>query len=111
MLVEWVTSTNIVLLDQCICKDDEISHDGCCGDFRGFPGGAHSFVCISQIFVEADGYEGRHIERPADTRLATTNESATCPCAGLARNGRYGASFVSAEIGHLCSAEESNDDR
>jgi hypothetical protein len=54
-----------ILLDECICDDDELSHGGGDGDFGEFSVLAEVLVEGFDGGIDADGDDGSHVERAA----------------------------------------------
>ena len=73
--------------DECVSKDDELSHDGCDGELWRFPRGDELLVFGFEIWVEPEGDEGRHVERVADLFASSLHEGLALPLAGLPRHG------------------------
>jgi hypothetical protein len=87
-------------LDQGICEFDELSHEGCQGDFWGFSGGDHGLIFVFEVWVETGGDEGGHVEGIAKVFAPALNEGLATPFAGLACHGRKAGQAYAASLTH-----------
>lgn len=96
-----------VLFQECVCEDDEFSHEGGDGLFWRFSCGDELVIFDFHIGVEAHGDEGWHVKRLAHLFAPTMDEGFALPLTRLAGDGceagkGCGLFFVkAAEFGHL----------
>ena len=50
------------MVQECVGEDDELSHDGCDGDFGRLSGGDEGLILGFYVGVEADGDQCGHVE-------------------------------------------------
>lgn len=72
-----------ICFKQGVCDDDELSHDGGDGDFRGFSGGDELLIFGFQVRIEASSDEGGHVKRLTDVGSPSADEALAFPLAGL----------------------------
>lgn len=76
-----------ICFEQCVCGDDELSHDGGDGDLGGFSCCDELLVFGFQVRVVARCDEGRHVESLPDIAASAAYEALAFPLPGLARDG------------------------
>jgi hypothetical protein len=95
-----------------VCQDEELAHDGSEGKFCGLTGCDELRVFCFQIWVEACGDEGWHLESLADAGPSAADEGAADPASGLARDRSKSAKacglagFEGSSFGHFNQQSE-----
>ena len=72
-----------ICFDAFVGHDDELSHQHGDGDFGGFSGGAEGHVLCFEVWIEAHGNEGGHVEGLSEVMSAALNERLAGPGSGL----------------------------
>ncbi len=97
----------MLFTQECVGEDNELSHNGCDGDFRSFSGFFELVVLGLEIGIEADGDERRHVEGLPDDGPSASDEGTSGPSSGLPVDWRKarelaGGLFIQfAQFGHL----------
>lgn len=73
----------MLFTQECVCQDNELSHDRGDGDFGWLSGFSQSVVFCLEIGIEAGGDECRHVERLPDDGPSTDDEGASGSSPGL----------------------------
>lgn len=71
--------------EECVGEDDELSHDGCDGDLRGFSGSDHRFVFCLNVSIEAGRDESWHVESLAQDGATAADVAASAMLSTVAR--------------------------
>ena len=96
-----------VITYECVCEDDEFSHDCCDGDLWHFTSGDESVIRGFEIGVEPGGYEGGHVECLTDVGASSVDERPAGTFTGLSHDGGCagqacgGLAIEVAEFGHV----------
>lgn len=77
-----------ICFDECVSKFDELSHQSGYCDFGGFSRFSEGLVFGLEVWVEAHGDDGGHVERASQVVSSALNEGVAFPLPGLARHGR-----------------------
>ena len=73
-----------VLLDEKVCEEDELAHDGGEGRLSRLSPCPEAFVDGLEVGVEAGGGEGGHVEGTAEVAPAAADPGLALPFSGLA---------------------------
>ena len=104
-------------LQESVCEDDQLSHDGCEGELGSLSCVGELVVLGLHVRIEAGRDEGWHVDGLADSGSASSDEAVSGPAAGLPGDWREAgetcrlAYIEGAELGHFDEQGEGGDGR